>query len=214
MIISQPKDFEEILQSLEGAQNVFVIGCGECATVCETGGEKQVEEMKARLEDAGKTVTGTIVPDVACHVLDLKRLARANKEAVAAADVLLAMSCGAGTQAAQEAIAKFAVPANDTMFHGEVQRYGHFALRCAQCGQCRLAETGGVCAVVRCSKGLTNGPCGGVVDGKCEVDRELDCGWYLVYEQLKEAGRLDLLRKLGQPRDYSKRIATRVLERA
>ena len=213
MIISRPKDFEEILQSLEGAQKVFVLGCGECATLCETGDETRVAEMKSRLEGAGKTVTGTMIPEVGCHLLDVKRLVRANKEAVEAADVLLVMSCGAGTQAAQEAIGKFALPANDTIFHGETQRYGHFAERCAQCGQCRLAETGGVCAVVRCSKGLTNGPCGGVVDGKCEVDREQDCGWFLIYEQLKDAGRLDLLRKVGQPRDYANRITTRVLER-
>ncbi|MDR1926366.1 MAG: methylenetetrahydrofolate reductase C-terminal domain-containing protein [Endomicrobium sp.] len=41
-----------------------------------------------------------------------------------------------------------------------------------------------------CAKGYINGPCGGFVSGKCEVDYTKDCVWVLVYEKLKKNGNL------------------------
>jgi len=34
-------------------------------------------------------------------------------------------------------------------------------------------------------------PAGGSSKGKCEVDKELDCGWQLIIDRLKELGQLD-----------------------
>jgi hypothetical protein len=43
-----------------------------------------------------------------------------------------------------------------------------------------------------------------MVEGKCEVDDYTrDCGWVLIYNRLKEMGRLDLFEKLRPPRDWS-----------
>jgi hypothetical protein len=42
---------------------------------------------------------------------------------------------------------------------------------------------------LRCSKGFVNGPCGGFVNGKCEIDLIKDCVWVLVYEKLKKTGK-------------------------
>ena len=46
MTITEQKPFEEILALLEPFTRVFIVGCGECATLCQTGGEYEVEEMK------------------------------------------------------------------------------------------------------------------------------------------------------------------------
>ena len=215
MVISKAKSFEDILKMLEGSQKVFLVGCNDCAALCQTGGEEQVKEMAARLTEAGKTVTGSVIPDAGCHVLDVKRLFRGVKEQLAEAEILLVMSCGVGTQTAGEATggAKRAVPANETLFHGESLRYGNFEQRCIQCADCRLGETGNICPMIRCAKGLMNGPCGGVVNGKCEIDREQDCGWYLIYQALKQFGRLDLMKQIMAPRDWSKGQPRVVLER-
>lgn len=62
-----------------------------------------------------------------------------------------------------------------------------------------------------CAKGLLNGPCGGAKDGKCEVDRNRDCGWVLIYERLKELGRLDLMRRVQDPKDWSRSSSPRSL---
>ena len=47
---------------------------------------------------------------------------------------------------------------------------------CQTCGQCILSHTEMICPM-NCPKGLRNGPCGGTLDGKCEVIPELDCIW-------------------------------------
>ncbi|MFM8717207.1 MAG: methylenetetrahydrofolate reductase C-terminal domain-containing protein, partial [Spartobacteria bacterium] len=47
---------------------------------------------------------------------------------------------------------------------------------CKTCGQCILSHTSLICPM-NCPKGLRNGPCGGTLDGKCEVIPEIDCVW-------------------------------------
>lgn len=47
---------------------------------------------------------------------------------------------------------------------------------CQMCGQCILSHTKLICPM-NCPKGLRNGPCGGTLEGKCEVIPELDCVW-------------------------------------
>ena len=53
-------------------------------------------------------------------------------------------------------------------------------------------------------KSLLNGPCGGAKDGKCEINSENDCAWILIYNRLKEMGKLDTLLEMKAPKDYSK----------
>ncbi len=47
---------------------------------------------------------------------------------------------------------------------------------CQNCGQCILTHTRLICPM-NCPKGLRNGPCGGTLDGKCEVIPDRDCVW-------------------------------------
>ncbi|MEM1057681.1 MAG: methylenetetrahydrofolate reductase C-terminal domain-containing protein [Verrucomicrobiota bacterium] len=58
---------------------------------------------------------------------------------------------------------------------------------CQTCGQCILSHTKLICPM-NCPKGLRNGPCGGTLDGKCEVLPELDCVWTNI-EAKKGAGK-------------------------
>ena len=52
-------------------------------------------------------------------------------------------------------------------------------------------------------KSLLNGPCGGNAKGKCEVGGwKKDCAWILIYEKLKERGRLDRYKTFREPKDY------------
>ena len=50
---------------------------------------------------------------------------------------------------------------------------------CKHCGQCVLSHTALVCPM-NCPKGLRNGPCGGTLNGKCEVLPEQDCVWMTI----------------------------------
>ena len=53
MIITQKKPMEELLAMLEGVKKAAIVGCANCATACQTGGEKEIQELKATLEAQG-----------------------------------------------------------------------------------------------------------------------------------------------------------------
>ena len=67
--VTAQKPIEETLKSIEKCQQVFIIGCGSCATMLHTGGKSEVLDMKSKLEAAGKTVTGWMVIPTACDAL-------------------------------------------------------------------------------------------------------------------------------------------------
>ena len=97
---------------------------------------------------------------------------------------------------------KMVVPAVNTMFIGKETAFGTFDEICTQCGTCIIGETGGICPVTNCHKGLVNGPCGGTNHGKCEIDVNKDCVWTLIYKRLTELDRLDSMRKYQKPRNH------------
>ncbi len=57
---------------------------------------------------------------------------------------------------------------------------------CQTCGQCILSNTSLICPM-NCPKGLRNGPCGGTLDGKCEVIPDIDCVWTCIESKRGES---------------------------
>lgn len=53
---------------------------------------------------------------------------------------------------------------------------------CQQCGQCLLSQTAYICPMT-CPKGLRNGPCGGTLDGACEVLPDRPCVWLRIRDK-------------------------------
>jgi ferredoxin len=206
MIATKQKPFQEILESLQGERNIFIVGCGDCAAICHTGGEEEVWAMEEKLTAHGKKVVGTAVIDVACHTLKVRTVFNELKERIDEADGLLILACGAGVQSASQVTAKTVHPGLDSLFLANIKRHGEFMERCSMCGQCVLDLTRGICPVTRCAKGLLNGPCGGVKDGKCEVDPDRECCWVEIYQRLKERGELDRLRIYQPPKDFQRTI--------
>ncbi len=211
--ITRQKPLEEIEQQIEGLERVFIIGCGTCATMTNTGGREQVLDMKEHLQGLGKMVTGWTVIPTACDEMTEVSL-QENNSAIQSADCLLVMSCAMGVQRVGSYNGKPVIPALDTLFIGVEDGPGYFHEVCDQCGRCVLGYTAGICPITACHKGLLNGPCGGTNNGKCEVDKEKDCAWTLIYNRLKEQGRLDLMKKY-QPIKNSQVVprprATRIL---
>ena len=204
MIISKPKPLEEILDFLEDKKRIFLTGCSLCATTCAVGGDKELLEMKEELEKRGKKITGSIVLDPSCHKLQVRSSLKKQKDNLKNTDCILCMACGDGVQTVSSLSKLPVYPANDTMFIGEIERLGQYSEACRACGECELGWTAGICPITRCAKSLLNGPCGGSRDGKCEVDSENDCAWVLIYNRLKELGKLDNLIDTKEAKDYSK----------
>jgi len=207
MIVTKKKSIEEVLKALGPASKVFIIGCGDCAATCKTGGEKEIVQMKADLEASGKSVTGWAMPDSPCVASQMKLHFAKNKKAVDDAEVFLVLSCGLGCQSTFENDRKKrpVYIGCDTMFGATLDATGCALFeRCAMCGECVLNITGGICPVTRCAKGLLNGPCGGSNKGKCEVDKNKDCAWILIYNRMKDLNKIADFKKVKPAKDYSK----------
>jgi len=204
MIITKQKDFNDLLNSIKDGP-VFIIGCSECATLCHTGGEKEVLLMRKDLRKKNIKTTGCIILEPACHLLNDKRLLKKHKKEIDEAKKILVLACGNGVQTVSEIIDDTdVISGTDTLFLGEIKRASDFEKRCVMCGDCIQDLFEGVCPVSRCPKSMLNGPCGGSIDGKCEVDKEIDCIWDIIYKRLKEKGQLYRFKEIREPKDWSK----------
>jgi len=211
MIITKQKELIEILRHLEGQRRIFLVGCGECSTTCKTGGEEEIKSIASALESKGKTVTGYCVPKTPCVAANVKLELSKSRKLIEASDAILVLACGLGIQTVKENLRadRPVHVACDTLFMGAIDAKGDFQEKCSACGDCILEVTGLICPVTRCPKGLVSGPCGGQDKGKCEVDKDKDCVWVLIYNELKKQNRLGLLKEKRPPKDHSKNIKPR-----
>jgi len=206
MIVAERKPMDQIQAMLAPYKRVLVLGCGSCVTVCLTGGEKQADELAAQLRLAAGAQGRDLVVDSDCITRQCDReFIEDLKRDPAQYDAVLSIACGVGVGFMSEVLPKTPVlPGLDTTFYGANTAPGVWAEYCHGCGDCVLGWTGGICPIARCSKSLINGTCGGTNEGKCEVSKDMDCGWLLIYKRLNELGRLDEYRKIRPPRDYRK----------
>ncbi len=205
MIISKLKPLEELQQALSEFDKLFLVGCAACATACKAGGEEEVFKLQEWLVGQEKEVTGSVIIDEACHLMRAARDLRHHKQAVQSADALVVLSCGSGIQSISSNIGKRVVGGLNSMFLGNVRRFGQYEEMCSLCGECILNETAGICPVTTCAKGLLNGPCGGMQEGHCEVDAEIDCAWRLIYERLQSQQRQGVFARRVPPKNWSRR---------
>jgi hypothetical protein len=204
MILSEQKPFDEIVGYLEKDKNVFIVGCKGCAQSSGTGGPVQVAEMKKKLEEAGKKVTGTKAVDFLCNKALIRSELKGRLNQLKEADAVLVLTCGIGVQCVAAAVNKPVYPGCNTVNLGGSRGEWKGTERCFECGQCLLYHTGGICPLTACTKSLVSGPCGGANNGKCEFSKDRDCGWELIYNRLKERGLLDRLNDMIDPLDHKK----------
>ncbi len=206
MIITEQKTRDEIVESLNGSECIFLVGCGECSTTCKTGGEPELGRMKAFLEGQGKRVTGICIPNAPCVLSQSKAEIAKNMQAAREAQAILVLACGLGVQSVRESIRWDAavIPACNTLCGAVVDAQGNFSERCSLCGECILAHTAAVCPTTLCPKGLLNGPCGGMKKGKCEVDSTRDCAWVVIYNSLAKQNKVSRMKTIRDAKNHLK----------
>ena len=198
MIKAEQKPIDEILKYLEPYNKILLAGCGACVTVCHAGGEKEVSLLASTLRMARQKIGKPLevietTPTRQCE----PEFALELSERVANAEAVVSLSCGVGVQTVVRHFPKTPVfPGVNTTFMGETMAHGVWEERCQACGNCVLEKTGGICPVARCAKQLFNGPCGGSSKGKCEIKRETDCAWQLIYDRLKALGQLHKMEEI------------------
>jgi ferredoxin len=205
MIIADKKPIEEIIEQITPFDNILILGCNECVTVCEAGGKKEVEILASALRiyflNQGREVNideETIERQCDHEYLEELRGRIGNYQAV------VSLACGVGVQFMAETYKTLEIfPGVNTCFLGATESRGLWVERCQACGSCILASTGGICPVARCAKRVMNGPCGGSTKGKCEIDKELDCVWQLIIDRLNNLGRMDEYETVAPIKDWS-----------
>ena len=204
MITAERKPMEEILAYVNPYSRILLVGCNECVTVCAAGGRKEVGLLSTALQMAfmkeGRTLeVKEITLERQCDPEYVEELVTQIDQA----DAVLSMACGCGVQEVAKRYANKPVfPAVNTKFMGASERQGVWAERCRGCGDCILGITGGICPIARCSKRLMNGPCGGSTGGKCEISKDVDCAWNLVWERLKALGMEDRYEEIMEAKDW------------
>ncbi|MBN2337768.1 MAG: methylenetetrahydrofolate reductase C-terminal domain-containing protein [Acidobacteria bacterium] len=205
MIVASPKSITELKSIIAGHRKVLFVGCGTCVTVCLAGGEREVGIMAyamrmARRLDKNPVEISQVTIERQCDNEFLKDLA----EPASGVEAIVSFGCGAGVQAIAERFPDKPVYAGlDTQFLGILEGQAVWTEKCLGCGSCMLAEFGGICPITRCAKRLLNGPCGGSLEDRCEVDPEKPCAWQLIYKRLQAIGQLDRLEEVVPPKDWS-----------
>ena len=201
MIVMRLKPIAEIREMVSRHRRVLLVGCNTCAAVSLAGGETEVETLVQTLrlasaqfgpatEFSGGMLQRQCEPEFV-EKLDLEGF-----------DAVLSLGCGAGVAFLSENEGIPIYPALDTLFIGAAKGLGSWQAECSACGKCVLGETAGICPTTRCAKGIMNGPCGGVKDGRCELG-DRDCAWVQIYDRLERQGRGDAFDDLGDTKDNS-----------
>jgi hypothetical protein len=205
MITLEQKKLEEIEKMTRGYNRLLVLGCETCAGMSFAGGQRQVAELASAIRVArkksgekGEVLEEAIARQCEPEFVDLI------KDSVSGCDAVLSLACGAGVQLLAERFQdKVILPGCNTSFLGVTEELGVWSERCAGCGNCILDKTAGLCPIARCSKQLLNGPCGGSMNGKCEISKDVDCVWQLIIERLDRLNRLEMLEEIFPVKDWS-----------
>lgn len=191
MIVGRRKPIEEIVEMVIGVKKLLICGCGTCVTISFAGGSKEVAELAAALKLKAKQEGRDMeirenTPLRQCE----GEYTEPMKEDIEWADAVISLSCGVGVQTLAEMFPlALVLPGVNTMMLGSHSPDRLFLEYCGACGDCILDETGGICPIVRCSKSMLNGPCGGSAGGKCEVSNDIECGWDLIFKKLEALDR-------------------------
>ena len=205
MIVAEQKPLDEIQRLITPYEKILILGCGTCMTVCGAGGEREVGFLHSALRVA-QARTGSQAHQFSedtvkrqCDAEFMDPLVDRVKEV----DAVLSLGCGIGVQVAAERFLDTPVlPGVNTSFMGAVTELGVWEERCGACGDCRLAETAGICPITRCTKAILNGPCAGTKNGKCEANKDIECAWILIYRRLERLGQLEKMRRYYPPRNF------------
>ncbi len=205
MIITEQKDINDIYEMIKDYNKILIAGCDGCCqpprSINEAKVLGQLLELKAKTE--GKDLKWRAI--TVLRQCDDRIAATTIRPFIEEYDAIVSLACGLGVVMLNKVAENIITyPAQNSMFGG-VQNAGdnYFIQYCETCGSCLLGETGGICPIAGCAKHLKNGPCGGTVDGMCEVGGYTHpCAWIEIYKRLKKFNRLDLFTLYRPARDY------------
>lgn len=180
MLITKVKPREELDHLL--ARDPLIVKCFGCREVLFP--EDEIDERLLGVPQ------GRIVRvDYLCREEFSAAYLKSFPSAADRAGAIVVFSCGVGVQVMAKLAPDRPVHAGcDTCYLYGFQGLAIQGYNCDSCGECRLNDTGGICPITACAKGLLNGACGGAKNGMCEVNPQMPCGWERIYKRLAAIG--------------------------
>ena len=163
--ITEKRDPEDILHQLlqiTREPRVFILGCGGCAALLNTGGEPEIQELSDELSSS-VTVTGTSCIMGICIEEFTRAALYQHKDEIKRADALIVLSCGGGVMAVRNSVDAIEVVSGlRTLglgaYSGSEERL--MTDLCQACGKtCAADSTAGLCVLSLCPLERTDGPC-------------------------------------------------------
>ncbi len=206
MIVAERKPMGEIIEMVQDCKKILVLACRGCVTVCSAGGEREAEILSSLIrlgmKKAGKSIevaTASLV-----RQCDREYIDEIDQFKDDGYDAIVSTACGVGVNFISNLRKDTMVyPALNTTFFGGSAKQGEWTEQCAGCGDCVLHLTGGLCPVARCAKSLMNGPCGGSVDGTCEIHSDVECVWQSIHDRLGSFDKSAQMEVIAPIRDWS-----------
>jgi len=122
MIVTSMKPYGVIRGSLRKRKKIGLIACNSCARICETGGQKKLDELSERLKKDGFDIVGSDVVPLVCNISAVKRRSYEG-------DYLLILACDSGVFTVQSIFPnKIVVPALNTEGLGAKDSEGNIFL--------------------------------------------------------------------------------------
>lgn len=206
MIVAERKPMAEIIEMVQDCKKILVLACRGCVTVCSAGGEREAEILSSLIrlgmKKAGKSIeVGTASLVRQCDREYIDEMDQFKNDGY---DAVVSTACGVGVNfIANLRKDTMVYPALNTSFLGGSAEQGEWTEQCAGCGDCVLHLTGGLCPVARCAKSLMNGPCGGSVDGTCEIHSDVECIWQSIHDRLSSFDKSAQMELIAPIRDWS-----------
>lgn len=184
--ITQKRNPEDILgQLLQIADEprVFILGCGGCAALLNTGGEPEIKELSEKLSSR-VTITGTSCILGVCIEEFTRAALHQHGDEIKRSHALIVLSCGGGVMAVRNSVDNIHVVSGlKTLGLGAYTSQDHLMRDlCQACGRtCAADSTGGLCALNLCPQGRIDGPCPENQDlssETCVSTGENPCVWW------------------------------------
>ncbi len=190
------KPDDEIKNIFREINSIFNLWCKKCYKKYKTDIEPECERLNEILGEENSKIKGWTGIDFLCN--NHHTAEKLIELGVNSFDSIGIIACGLGVQFVSEKFPDkriFALCDSIPQSRNSTSPEGFHGAslgeeKCAACSQCYLNLTGGICPIVNCSKSLLNGPCGGVKNGKCEVNPDIPCAWEDIYNRLKKQNKL------------------------
>jgi len=132
MIVADKKPIDEIIEEIKDRKNILILGCNECVTVCEAGGQKEAGILASALRmyflNQGKEAKiDEVTLERQCDHEYLEEI----RDRIDQYDAVVSLACGVGVQFMAEKYGTTPVyPGVNTCFLGATEERGLWTERC------------------------------------------------------------------------------------